>query len=56
MSSSAISSACSPVSGWDTSSWSMSTPMRFAYVGSMACSASMNAAMPPRRCASAMTW
>ena len=30
MRSSAISSACSPVSGWETSSWSMSTPIRLA--------------------------
>ena len=34
----------------------MSTPMFFAYAGSIACSASMNAQMPPRRCASAITW
>ena len=38
---STISSACSPVSGWLMSSWSMSTPMALAYTGSMACSASM---------------
>ena len=44
---SAISSACSPVSGWLTSSASVSTPMARAYSGSSACSASMNAAMPP---------
>ena len=31
----------------------MSTPMRAAYVGSSACSASMNAATPPMACASA---
>ena len=55
-SSSQISSACSPVSGCETSSSSMLTPMRFAYAGSIACSASMNAQMPPRRCASAITW
>ena len=34
----------------------MSTPIRRAYAGSIACSASMNAQMPPRRCASAITW
>ena len=34
----------------------MSTPIRFAYAGSIACSASMKAQMPPRRCASAITW
>ena len=44
---SAISSACSPVSGWLTSRLSMSTPSFFAYSGSRACSASTNAAMPP---------
>ena len=46
---SAISSACSPVSGCDTSSASVSTPSRWAYSGSSACSASMNAAIPPAR-------
>ena len=46
---SAISSACSPVSGWLTSSASMSTPSAFAYSGSSACSASMNTATPPAR-------
>ena len=34
----------------------MLTPIRFAYAGSIACSASMNAQMPPRRWASAITW
>ncbi len=48
---SAISSACSPVSGWETSSASVSQPSAFAYSGSSACSASMNAAMPPAFCA-----
>ena len=48
---SAISSACSPVSGWDTSSASVSTPIALAYSGSSACSASMNAAVPPSFCA-----
>src|SRR5262245_16475778 len=52
---SAISSACSPESGWETRSSSMLTPSRCAYVGSSACSASMNAAMPPWRWASAIT-
>ena len=33
----------------------MSTPSFLAYSASSACSASMNAAMPPARCASAMT-
>ena len=44
---SAISSACSPVSGWLTSSASVSTPSARAYSGSRACSASMKAATPP---------
>ena len=48
---SAISSACSPLSGWETSSASVSTPSFCAYSGSSACSASMNAAIPPPRCA-----
>ena len=48
---SAISSACSPVSGCETSSASVSTPSFLAYSGSSACSASMNAAMPPAFCA-----
>ena len=51
---SAISSACSPVSGWETSSASVSTPSARAYSGSSACSASTKAAMPPARCASAI--
>ena len=53
---SAISSACSPVSGWEMSSSSMFTPSALAYWASSACSASMNAAYPPVRWASAMTW
>ena len=53
---SAISSACSPWSGCDTSSSSTSTPIRFAYTGSIACSASMNAQMPPLFWAFARTW
>ena len=52
---STISRACSPVSGWETSSSSVSTPSFCAYSGSSACSASMNAAMPPGFCAFAMT-
>jgi len=44
---STISSACSPVSGWETSSASVSTPSFLAYSGSRACSASTNAAIPP---------
>ncbi len=55
-STSAISSACSPVSGCETSSWSMSSPSRFAYCGSSACSASMIAPVPPIRCASPNIW
>ena len=53
---SAISSACSPWSGCETSSSSTSTPMRLAYAGSIACSASMNAQMPPVFWASASRW
>ena len=55
-STSTISSACSPVSGWEMRSSSVFTPMRPAYWGSRACSASMKAATPPRFCASAMMW
>ena len=55
MSVSVISSACSPVSGWLTSSSSTSTPQARAYCGSRACSTSMKATTPPRRCASART-
>ncbi len=44
---SAISSACSPLSGCATSRLSMSTPSLPLYSGSSACSASMNAARPP---------
>src|SRR5216684_2693100 len=46
---SVISSPCSPVSGWETSRLSMSTPSFFAYSTSSACSASMYAAAPPWR-------
>src|SRR6266568_2390986 len=52
---SVISSACSPVSGWETSRLSMSTPSFFAYSTSSACSASMYAAAPPWRCEFATT-
>ena len=45
---SAISSACSPLSGCDTSRSSMLTPIFLAYSASRACSASMKAAVPPR--------
>src|SRR3989442_2952289 len=46
---SVISRPCSPVSGWDTSKLSMSTPSFLAYSTSSACSASMYAAAPPWR-------
>ena len=52
---SAISKACSPVSGCDSNSSSVSTPSACAYTGSKACSASTKAAKPPLRCASATT-
>src|SRR5256885_273072 len=52
---SVISSPCSPVSGWDTSRLSMSTPSFLAYSTSRACSASMYAAAPPWRWACATT-
>src|SRR5436853_5753392 len=52
---SVISSACSPVAGWETSRLSMSTPSCFAYSTSSACSASMYAAAPPWRWAFATT-
>ena len=44
---SAISKPCSPVSGWDIKSSSRLTPNFFAYAGSRACSASINAQFPP---------
>ncbi len=50
---SVISSACSPVSGCETSRSSTLTPRRSAYCGSSACSASTKAAVPPTFCASA---
>ena len=43
------------MSGWLTSISSMFTPILRAQVGSMACSASMNAATPPGLCACAAT-
>ena len=46
-SASAISRPCSPLSGWDTISLSISTPKFLAYWGSKACSASIKAAVPP---------
>src|ERR671922_152277 len=52
---SVISSPCSPVSGWETSRFSISTPSFLAYSTSSACSASMYAAAPPCRCAFATT-
>ena len=51
---SVISSACSPVSGCDTSRSLTLTPSFSAYTGSSACSASTNAAVPPLLCAEAM--
>src|SRR5690606_41066201 len=45
---STISSACSPVSGCETNNSPTSTPSAAAYTGSSACSASTNAATPPR--------
>ena len=44
---SAISKACSPVSGCEIKSSSVFTPNFFAYTGSMACSASTKAHVPP---------
>ena len=53
---SAISSACSPLSGCEISRSSISTPSFCAYVLSKACSASINAAIPPAFWASAIAW
>ena len=53
---SAISSACSPVSGWEMRRSSIRTPSFAAYCGSSAFSASMNAAVPPAFWISAITW
>ena len=47
-----ISSACSPLSGCEISRFSVSIPRFSAYVLSNACSASINAAIPPCFCAS----
>ena len=55
-SASTISSACSPVSGWEIRRSSIFTPSFRAYSGSRACSASINAAIPPAFCASAIMW
>ena len=52
---SAISSACSPLSGCDINSSLTLMPIFCAYCGSSACSASMKAAVPPIFCISAMT-
>jgi len=51
---SAISRACSPVSGWETQSSSIFTQIFFAYSGSRACSASIKAATQPAFCTSAI--
>src|SRR5438445_337709 len=50
-----ISSACSPVSGWEMRRSSMLIPIAPAKVGSSACSTSMYADSPPARCACAIT-
>ena len=49
-----ISKACSPVSGCDNNSSSVFTPKLWAYTGSSECSASINAALPPCFCTSAI--
>mmetsp|Transcript_10583 Transcript_10583/g.41345 ORF Transcript_10583/g.41345 Transcript_10583/m.41345 type:complete len:289 (-) Transcript_10583:29-895(-) len=51
---STTSSAISPVSGWHTTTSSTSSPRRWEYSGSNACSASMSATVPPSFCISAM--
>ena len=53
---SVISNACSPESGCDNNKSSIFTPRFSAYLGSSACSASINAAVPPCFCVSAITW
>mmetsp|Transcript_3011 Transcript_3011/g.7475 ORF Transcript_3011/g.7475 Transcript_3011/m.7475 type:complete len:205 (-) Transcript_3011:180-794(-) len=53
-SSSTVSSACSPLSGWQMSRLRMSTPRPAAYLGSNACSASTMHAMDPDFCISAI--
>ena len=50
---SSISSACSPKSGCETYKSSIFIPIFCAYVGSKACSASINATLSPILCASA---
>lgn len=42
-----LSSAISPLSGWQTIKFSTSTPNAFEYAGSKACSASTSIALPP---------
>ena len=54
-SASTISSACSPVSGWEMSSSCRLTPSFCAYCTSSACSASMKAQVPASFCISEMT-
>ena len=51
---SAISRACSPLSGCVTNRFLTSTPKRCAYTGSKACSASIKAAVPLAFCTSAI--
>jgi len=51
-----ISKACSPVSGCESNNSLISTPNFFAYTGSNACSASINAALPPVFWTSAIAW
>ena len=51
---SVISSACSPLSGCEMSRSSTLTPSLRAYAASSACSASINAHVPPIFCASAI--
>ena len=45
-----LSSAISPLSGWQTIKFSTSTPNAFEYAGSKACSASTSIALPPSFC------
>ena len=52
-SASAISNACSPVSGCDINKLLTSTPNLAAYCTSRACSASIKAQVPPNFCISA---
>ena len=51
---STTSRAISPVSGWHTTTSSTSSPSLCEYSGSNACSASINATVPPTFCISAM--